>query len=316
MKVLVTGGSGFIGTRLVECLLSAGHQVVIFDIRNSETYPDLVVRGDVRDCDALSKATVGCDIAYHLAAEHHDNVRPVSLYHDVNVGGARNLVTVAEATGTREIVFTSTIAVYGLGVDSPDEDSATRPFNEYGESKLESERVFEEWARRGAPRSLVTVRPSVIFGERNRGNVYNLLRQIRSRRFVMVGDGRNRKSMGYVANLAAFLMFAADRGPGFRLFNYADKPDLSTAELVMIARNAFGIKQSSATVPYPVALLAGYALDGIGRITGQRFPISSVRIRKFCADTAVATDRVQRTGFVPPCTLKEGLKRMIESEFP
>jgi nucleoside-diphosphate-sugar epimerase len=316
MNVLVTGGSGFIGTKLVEHLLDLGHNVRIFDIRGSEAYPDLVARGDVRDRDALVAATEGCDIAYHLAAEHHDNVRPVSLYHDVNVGGAQNLIEAVEAAGANEIVFTSTIAVYGLAADTPGEDYPPKPFNEYGLSKLESERLFEEWARRGPPRSLVTVRPSVIFGESNRGNVYNLLRQIRSGGFIMVGQGSNRKSMGYVVNLARFLVFAAGRGPGVSVFNYADKPDLTMAELVRIARDALGKKHSRITVPYAAALAAGYAMDGLGRLTGARFSVSAVRIRKFCADTAIRTDRLDETGFERPYTLEEGLKRMIGSDFP
>jgi len=87
-KVLVTGGSGFIGARLVAALLDAGHTVTIYDKRQSELFPDLNIVADVRDKLALASACKGMDVIYHLAAEHADNVRPPTLYYDVNVKGA------------------------------------------------------------------------------------------------------------------------------------------------------------------------------------------------------------------------------------
>ena len=74
-------------------------------------------------------------------------------------------------------------------------------------------------------RSLVIVRPTVVFGEGNRGNVYNLLRQIASRRFLMFGDGRNKKSMAYVENVAAFIEYSLSFKKGVHIYNYIDKPD-------------------------------------------------------------------------------------------
>ena len=88
MNIIVTGGSGFIGTNLSSDLLKEGHNVTIYDKLISDTYPDLCIVGDVRDKEKLTHSMRGVDAVYHLAAEHRDDVRPVSLYHDVNVGGA------------------------------------------------------------------------------------------------------------------------------------------------------------------------------------------------------------------------------------
>ena len=88
MKVLVIGGSGFIGTRLVDELLAQGHEVSIFDVNHSEKHPHLTQQGDVRSLTDLNAATEGKDAIYNLAAEHRDDVTPLSLYHDVNVEGA------------------------------------------------------------------------------------------------------------------------------------------------------------------------------------------------------------------------------------
>ena len=94
-RVLVTGGSGFIGTRLVAALLEAGHMVTIYDKRQSTVFPEMSIVADVRDKARLASACHGMEVIYHLAAEHADDVRPTSLYYDVNVKGAENLVSAA-----------------------------------------------------------------------------------------------------------------------------------------------------------------------------------------------------------------------------
>lgn len=317
MKILVTGGSGFIGTRLIGELLSKGHHVTIFDKNNSSQYPDIVVIGDVRDKDALIKAAMGCDVIYHLAAEHADNVRPVSLYNDVNVGGAKHVIAAANEASISKIIFTSSVAVYPLNIPMPDENTTAKPFNKYGESKYIAEQALAEWACEDKSHSLITLRSCVIFGETNRGNVYNLLNQIKTNRFIMVGTGQNKKSMGYVGNIAEFLIFCLGFGPGFKLFNYADKPDLSMNEFVQIAGNVFGKNgNSNLRIPYSVGLLTGFVLDALRYISGRSFPISSIRIKKFCAETTISTNHLLKAGFKPPYVLKQALERTIRSEFP
>jgi nucleoside-diphosphate-sugar epimerase len=162
---------------------------------------------------------------------------------------------------------------------------------------------------------LTIVRPVVVFGERNRGNVYNLVDAIHSRRFFMVGAGRNRKSMAYVENVAGFLDWAAEQPPGFSVFNYADKPDLTTGELVDIVARSLGRPVPAMRLPYAIGLAGGAFLDLVARATGRRFPISAIRIRKFCSDTVVDAARAHAAGFVPSVALSEGLRRMIAHEF-
>jgi len=146
MNILVTGGSGFIGTNLVEELLKAGHKVSIFDKRQSRKYRDLCIIGDVRDKEKLRPYMQDADAVYHLAAEHRDDVRPNSLYYDVNVGGAENLVYGLEKNGVKDLIYTSTVAVYGMNAGDPDENSPIRPFNDYGKSKYMAETIFNKWA--------------------------------------------------------------------------------------------------------------------------------------------------------------------------
>ncbi len=316
MNILITGGSGFIGTNLVSDSLLEGHKVLIYDKWKSKTYPDLCIEADIRDKEKLADSMRGIDAVYHLAAEHRDDVRPVSLYDEVNVGGARNVVYALEKNNVNKLIFTSTVAVYGLNAGMPDENSPVRPFNDYGRSKHRSELVFSEWAGRDRDRSLVIVRPTVIFGEGNRGNVYSLLSQIASSRFIMVGNGKNKKSMGYVLNISRFLTILLNCPHGKHVYNYADKPDFNTDQLVTTVSDALGNgSKTNFRLPYSVGLLGGYAFDLLAKIIGRTYPISSIRIKKFCADTIVSAEKLKETGFTAPYSLSDGLKKMISSEF-
>jgi nucleoside-diphosphate-sugar epimerase len=312
----VIGGSGFIGSALVRALRHARPAVRVIDSAPSRAYPDAWIEADVRDRDALHQACRGCDVLYNLAAEHRDDVRPLELYRQVNVGGAQHTCDIAEQLGIERLIFTSTVAVYGMQEGEADETAATRPFNEYGRTKLEAEQVFRAWAERGAGRSLTIVRPTVVFGPDNRGNVYTLLEQIARGRAVVVGDGRNRKSMAYVGNVAGVLVHALTFGPGVHVFNYADKPDLDMNELTELARAALGQHRArTLRIPYVVGVGAGIISDLAARLTGRSFPVSAIRVRKYRANTQFANARVLATGFVPPHDLRDALVATIRHEF-
>lgn len=315
MRILITGGSGFIGTVLVHQLLAAGHDVRIYDKVRSEAFPELCIVNDVRDRQKLAEACNGIELIVHLAAEHADDVSPVSLYYDVNVGGARNLVEACRERAVKAIIFTSTVAVYGLDAGVAREDNPIAPFNDYGRSKWQAEEVLVGWQASDPGNCLTILRPSVVFGERNRGNVYNLIGVIQRGRFMMVGSGKNRKSMAYVQNVAGFIASRIGCRAGLEIFNYADSPDLTTAELVAEIRAAFGRPRAGVKLPLALGLAAGYVLDAVAAVSGKRFPISAIRIRKFNADTQVSADRALATGFQPRFSIAEGLRRMIRHEF-
>jgi nucleoside-diphosphate-sugar epimerase len=313
-RIGVIGGSGFIGTWLVGLLLTRDHAVRIIDVNPSQSHPDLWVAADVRDRDALYAACRGCDVLYNLAAEHRDDVRPVDLYHQVNVMGARHTCDVAEQLRIDRLVFTSTVAVYGLPEGEVDETAAALPFNDYGRTKFEAELVFGAWAERARGRSLTIVRPTVVFGPGNRGNVYLLLEQIAGGRPVVIGDGRNKKSMAYVGNLAEFLVYALGFGPGIHLYNYVDKPDLDMNGLVVLANQTLG-RGRPVRIPYALGMAAGAVCDWLGQLTGRQPPISRIRVKKYAANTRFAADRIASTGFKPRHSLHDALVATIRHEF-
>lgn len=308
MKIAITGGEGFIGQRLIPQLRAAGHDCVVIDKVHANPV-------DVRDFPRLTQALAGIDAIYHLAAEHADNVTPVSLYYDVNVQGMKNLLIAADANDIKRIIFTSSFAVYGLNTGCPDEDAPAAPFNEYGRTKWEAEEILRDWASTHPEAQITIVRPVVVFGEGNRGNVYNLIDQMARGRFVMVGSGRNKKSIAYVGNVAAFLQFLLPRPAHLETFNYADKPDLDMKDFVTLIYDKIGKSRPNIAIPYTLGLAGGFGLDVLARLTGRKFPISAVRIQKFCADTVSDASRAKAAGFSPEFTLEQGLERFIAHDF-
>lgn len=314
MKVLVIGGSGFIGTRLVDELLSQGHEVSIFDVNHSEKYPHLTQQGDVRSLTDLKEASKEKDVIYNLAAEHRDDVTPLSLYHDVNVEGAKNTVEAAKTNGVKKIIFTSTVAIYGLNKDCPDENFPAEPFNEYGKTKWEAEKIFKAWKDSDDSRSLSILRPAVVFGEGNRGNVYNLITQINTGRFIMIGNGQNKKSMGYVGNIANFLSLLAHQS-GYTVYNFCDKPDLTSTDIANTIADGLGKSLPRFKLPLFLGIIAGNMFDLVAKLTGKKFPISVIRIKKFAAETTISTENLFNSGYKPKYSLKDGINRMIECDF-
>jgi nucleoside-diphosphate-sugar epimerase len=316
-SVLVIGGSGFIGTRLAQRLCQNSQlDVKIFDKTLSKKFSKLVTLGDVRSKEQLRAAIDEKSVVVNLAAEHRDDVRPLSLYDEVNVGGARNICAIAAEKDVRMIIFTGSVAVYGFAPVGTNESGNIDPFNDYGRTKYEAEQVFKAWqAQAPYERTLVIIRPTVVFGEQNRGNVYNLLRQIASGRFIMIGSGENRKSMAYVENVAAFIEYSMSFKPGVHTYNFIDKPDFTMNQLVSSVKRMLGQADNiGLRLPYALGYAIGKGFDLVAAITGKRLAISSIRVKKFCANSVYNT-AIDETGFVPPVPLAQALEQTIRHEF-
>ncbi len=348
MTITIIGGSGFVGTRLVNRLLASGYTVKIADKRKSVTYPDLWVRCDVRNAPAetnefpesLTDAATapgkdeeakkampmhsildvlkGSDVVINLSAEHRDDVTPKSLYDEVNVQGNENVLAACTELGIHKAIFTSSVAVYGFAPIGTDETGKINYFNDYGRTKYLAEEKYREWLKNDSANCAVIIRPTVIFGEQNRGNVYNLLRQIASGRFPMVGKGTNRKSMNYVENVAAFIEYelSHDNEPGLHLYNYCDEPAYDMNHLVLDCYKALGKPKTKLFhFPYWLAYWGGLCFDLLAFITRRKFVISSIRIKKFTQNTYFVGNNIKKTDFVAPFSLEEGLRRTIDYEF-
>ena len=307
MYILI-GGAGFVGTRLKQEL----NKFVILDKRlDSNQFADIT-----KPETLASKISFGDSIVL-LAAEHRDDVSPTTKYYDTNVRGTQNLLDEMDRVGCKQLIFTSSVAVYGLNKLNPDENHEVNPFNHYGKSKWEAEKVIKAWYDKDPDgKSVTIIRPTVIFGEKNRGNVYNLLRQITSGKFLMIGKGQNRKSMAYVGNVVAFIQHRLELAEeGYHVFNYIDKPDLTMTSLLGVIEKSLNKKIPSVRIPIWLGYLGGFGFDVLAFVTRKKLAISSVRVKKFVATTQFDATKVHSSGFKAPFTLEEGLDKTLNYEF-
>jgi GlcNAc-P-P-Und epimerase len=306
---LLIGGAGFVGSRLKTVLIDS----VILDkaLTSGEGYVDITKR------DTLISTITESDSVILLAAEHRDDVTPVSKYYETNVQGTQNVLDEMDRVGCKRLIFTSSVAVYGLNKVNPNENFPVDPFNHYGKSKWQAEQVIKAWYDKDPKgKSVTIIRPTVIFGEKNRGNVYNLLRQIASGKFLMIGKGQNKKSMAYVGNVVALIKHRLELAEeGYNVFNYIDKPDLSMTSLLGVIEKSLEIKIPSVRIPVWLGHLSGFCFDLLAFITRKKLAISSVRVKKFVATTQFDATKVHSSGFKAPYTLEEGLDRTLNYEF-
>ena len=313
-KITVIGGSGFVGTNLCRQLYLKQRDFEIIDLKMSNQFPEKCKIADVRDVEALRKTLTG-DVVVNLAAVHRDDVRDKSEYQQTNVYGAENVALVCEEKGIDKIVFTSTVAVYGFAEPGTDESGEIKPFNEYGRTKFEAEEKLRAW-QNNDKNSLIIVRPTVIFGEGNRGNVFNLLNQIASGKFIMVGNGENKKSMAYIGNIVAFLEACIDTDQKYGVYNYVDTPDLTMNQLVSQVRSKLKSKSGvGPRLPYWLGIILGYTADTIAKFSGKNLPVSSIRVKKFASSTEFRTARESLDNFSAPFLLSEGIQKTLQSEF-
>ena len=312
-KIQVIGGSGFVGSYLLNSLKN--FNVSNLDKNQSPFFNKITTIGDIRNPENLKFSPETSTIIL-LAAEHRDDVSPASLYYDVNVNGTKNVLNSMDNIGIKNLIFTSSVAIYGLNKNNPDENHPEDPFNHYGKSKWEAEKVIREWFDKDPEGKSVTIlRPTVIFGERNRGNVFNLLKQISSGKFLMIGKGQNKKSMAYVGNVVGFIKDRIEKEEtGYNVFNYVDKPDFNMNELVSLIDKKMKLNIPKLRIPYWVGMIGGYCFDFLSQVSGKKLLVSSVRVKKFCATTQFNAAKVHKS-FNAPYSLKEGLNKTLEYEF-
>ena len=313
-KVSLIGGAGFVGTNLAERLESSGIDFEIIDLKKSKRFSKQSKIGDVRNLKEI-KSLINGNIVVNLAAVHRDDVKDKNDYYRTNVVGAINVIKSCEKQKINRIVFVSSVAVYGFASPNTSENGLINPFNDYGVTKYQAELEHIKWQKKG-DNFLTIVRPTVIFGLGNRGNVYNLFNQIHKKRFLMIGQGENKKSMAYVENVAAFLEECLENPAKKSVFNYVDGPDFTMKELVIdIKKVLFKDIRIGISIPIFIGLFLGFLADILSIILGKNLPVSLIRVKKFCAHSTFSSNKKRLNNFREPIPLKVALKRTLESEF-
>ena len=292
-------------------LSEQGSQVVIVDkkepasLRDSESY----VCSDIRTGlpSDLKKYLKDDTVVHHLAAVHFDFQTD---FFETNVTGTENVISCLEEC--RNWIFYSSVATYGDSNDKRDESSPQKPSNDYGKSKLMMEGVIECALEEGKLKgSVVVVRPGVVYGEWNFGNVFNLMWL--SARFAPVGLRTNPvKSMAYVKNLVESTLFAlgcAEEGKPLT-YNYVDYTQLGTMDLLTLIARAKGV--SPIFIPFGFVLACSKLISLPFSLIGRDFLISPMRVKKFAQPTHFIAEKIRELGFVQPVSPEQGIARTIQ----
>ena len=316
MLLQILGGSGFIGSHLCELLNKKKKIFNILDIKESFFFPRNFVYTNILDLKILKKNIKNNSIIINLAAIHSDDHNNIKDYYNTNFQGAKNICSIADKKNIKKIIFVSSVAVYGFAKKFCDENGKINPYNHYGRSKFLAEKAYLSWqSKMPLKRSLVIIRPTVVFGERNRGNVYNLFKQINSNFFFIIGDGLNIKSLAYVGNVTNFINHCLNFKNGVHIFNYVDKPQLSTNDLVKLIKLYLNKDIKTIKIPYLVGLVIGLFCDIISMIFKKKLNISYLRVKKFVTNSCYTSKYLNNLKFKPYYNLKQALKKTINYEF-
>lgn len=312
-KILITGGSGFIGSHFHSAIPE--EQIINLDL-NKPTFKSgaVFVQGDIRSEHDVRSALAGGNVStiLSLAAKHHDFGVGHDEYFDTNEDGTAVICKVAAEFKIKRIIFFSSVAVYGLRPEISTEAMDPQPDNPYGASKLAGEKVLQKWVDEDPGRSVLIIRPALVFGPNNMANMRNLIRQIDSGLYFHLGKADNVKSIAYVENLVAATLFLKERmKPGISVFNYADEPQLTTRQIANVIAETLG-KKISLTIPKPLGIIMGLPFDLMIKLTGKNLPISTVRIKKLGTQTYHSAQKLFTGGFKPQYSTIYGLKKMVE----
>lgn len=305
--IVVFGGAGFIGTHLISKLVSSGAKKVISVDLQQPKRP--VEKVDYHTCDVRDLGDLNFEgvspIIFNLAAVHTTPGHEPHEYYDTNVNGAIQVVQFALRHRALEIIFASSISVYGPDETPKDESTQPSPISNYGRSKLMAELIHMDWQKGGTDRRLVIVRPAVVFGLGEGGNFTRLAKMLSRGFFLYPGRKDTIKSCIYVGDLVDWILEATRRGGPLTLFNGAYSERYTIQEIVETFQKIAYPKSRTFLVPASVLsliamVLRPFSATGLG--------IHPERIKKLMVSTNVLPTWAETAGLPTRNRLEAALR--------
>jgi nucleoside-diphosphate-sugar epimerase len=316
MKVLITGGTGFIGSRLALNCLDNGNEVKVLGRENNqaeaenkrliETRGAQVILESVTNKKAVFEAVHGVDVVYHLAAAQHEANVPDQIFWDVNVTGTKNMLEASVAAGVKRFVHGSTIGVYGFALEgSVNEDSPLRPDNIYGVTKLEAENVVLSFQKE---LPVVIIRISETYGPGDR-RLLKLFKGIKKNIFFMIGKGENMHHLIYIDDLIEALFLATESQNAIgKIFVVAGKDALTSNEMVEVIAEQLGTKIPRFRAPLSLFLVLAVITESILRPLRIQPPLHRRRMNFFRKSFTFSQEEATRIlGFLPKVGFEQGV---------
>ena len=271
MRILVTGGAGFIGSHLVEKLLASGHEVAILDDFNDFYDPQIkraniaAVAGDVaiHQVDLRDNAAVArlfhrekFDAIAHLAARAgvRPSIQQPQLYYDTNVGGTLHLLEAARHTGIERMIYASSSSVYGVSKTAPFSEDLhlTQTISPYAATKIAGEFLCSTYSHLNGMR-ITALRFFTVYGARQRPDlaIHQFTKKILAGEPIdQFGDGTTRRDYTYIDDIIQGVMASLDyKGPLFDIFNLGESDTIQLKDLIMAIENALGRKAKINRLP-------------------------------------------------------------------
>jgi nucleoside-diphosphate-sugar epimerase len=313
MRAFVTGGTGFVGSHLVEELLRRGYAVRALARRDPkwlDGQPVELVRAGLDDERALREALAGVDVVHHVAGLTRAPDERALV--EANVEGTRRLLDAAAEAGVGRVLVTSSQAAAGPSDGAPlTEGDPMRPLSAYGRSKAAMERMAA--AHPLADRTVV-VRPPSVYGPRE-ADIYTILRTAaRQRLFPVVGDARRPAlALVHVRDLVRGMADAAEADAALgETFFLTGARDHAWEEIRAAVEAALGHRV--VRVPVPAALVgpAGALVEGAGRLVGAYPPLNRDKAREARAEWRASSAKAAQTfGYAPAVGLEEGMAATV-----
>ena len=319
-SALVTGGNSFIGRHLVSELIRRDVNTTVY-VRSIKTIPEewigkvKVVEGDIIDNNSLLSLGDKFDVVFHLAAYVHKTPKSddeKKYVFAVNVEGTKNLLeSLSDSVGN--IVFFSSVSVYGNDMGrNLDEITSTNPTTLYGKTKLSAEQLVIDYGNRHKFKTTI-LRLPLVYGPGNKGNIYNMIKAIYNRRFVMMGRGRNKRSMVYVGNVvdAAMAVLNTEVSDG-KVYLITDGIDYTVRDLYKLISKGLGRNPLPFNVPMGIAKMLAMAGDIGNKIIRKPLPFNSEVLGKLTDSLTFSSGRIQKDiGFKPKYNLYNTIDEII-----
>ncbi len=322
MKIFITGGTGYLGNKLVARLSASGNEINAICHNPSKKkflqFPGVnIFDGDISDLASMKKAMQGCTQVYHLAGYARVWAKDPTNYYTINVGGTKNILDAAIECGVKKVLYTSTAGVLGPSGENPVKEGDKRLgkiLNEYEDSKTQAEDLCLEYAQKMGLNVMI-VNPPRIYGpglSSESNGLTNLVKKYLEGKWrIIPGDGQGIGSYVYIDDIIRGHILAMEKGKSGERYILSGV-NATYDEFFEILAKVSGIKRNLIKLPLPIMLIAGQLMLLITKITGKPPLLTPKWIKKYSYNWALDCDKAKKELCYSYISLEEGLSKTIE----